>query len=37
MSMADYAAIIDAVRGCVVVGEQMFALKTRLQRAILAR
>ena len=33
----DYGAIIDAVRGCVVVGEQMFALKTRLQRAILAR
>jgi DNA-binding transcriptional ArsR family regulator len=33
----DYTAIVDAVRGCVIVGEEMFALKTRLQRAILAR
>ena len=33
----DYAAIVDAVRGCVTVGNTVHALKSHLQRAILAR
>ena len=33
----DYAAVVDAVRGCVTVGETVHGLKSHLQRAILAR